>query len=388
MAEKDEEIFVQDIHGKWGLGGNCADWLFHEGSERWNSELAKYPEANIYFNDCDLSKDGRNGIISFCGYRFPEHGSVFFLNTNFGDNAVSFEGVIFGDGDVCFDNAKFGKGHVIFTSTKFGKGRSSFMNTDFGEGNVYFGGAIFGGDVSFHGSYAGDGEYDFNHASFKGHANFSSMFQSEHIKGLTFRNAIFEKSFDLTNNMFSCVPDLVGTKVSSHVSLHGVHCELKRMSYWSTLPSLFPQANDARDVAKLRRLKELAESNKDHAAALRFYADEMRAKRGNKEHGMGFWKSFLDLLYSATSNYGQSIGKPAIWLFSVSAVFFACLLMDSKGVVESMILLIANAVPFVASAKTILDCHKDAAGILMFHGLLSFVFIFLIGLGFRNRFRV
>ncbi len=150
----------------------------------------------------------------------------------------------------------------------------------------------------------------------------------------------------------------------------------------------YERAKDVGDIAKLRRLKELAESNRDHAAALRFHADEMRAKRWNKDQGMGWGKSFLDLLYSATSNYGQSIGRPFGWLLAVSAVFCFYLFKHDIGLVESAKVLLANTVPFVASAKTVLSAHEDVAGVLMIHGLLSFVFIFLIGLGFRNRFRV
>ena len=375
--------------GDGGLGGESAEWLFHEGPERWNAELGKFSEANIYFNDCDFSKESRNGIISFGNYLFPERGDVFFLNTNFGHNHVSFEGVIFGDGDVCFDNAKFGNGPVNFMRTQFGKGRTTFSNTHFGEGDVFFGEAIFGGDVSFHGAYVGEGKYDFNHASFKGHANFAYLFNSKHISRLTFRNAIFEKSFDLTNNKFTCIPDLVGTKTSSHVSLHEVECELKRVPV-KPFVTMLKRATNSDDAVKLRRFKELAESNKDHAAALRFHADELRAKRWNKDQGMGYGMSFLDLLYSMTSNYGQSIGRPAVWLATIS-IFIGVYLMINQGLdaSETVRLLVANMVPFVAISKTIIEVKYQVVSVLLLiHGLISFVFIFLIGLGFRNRFRV
>ena len=44
-------------------------------------------------------------------------------------------------------------------------------------------------------------------------------------------------------------------------------------------PKLSLVAEDPQDGARLRRLKEIAETNKDHQAALRFSADENRAKR-------------------------------------------------------------------------------------------------------------
>ena len=60
------------------------------------------------------------------------------------------------------------------------------------------------------------------------------------------------------------------------------------------------------------RLKEIAESNKDHESALRFHTNEMRAKSCTL---IGIGVSVLDALFDFTSNYGQSVAKPFLWLF-------------------------------------------------------------------------
>jgi hypothetical protein len=84
------------------------------------------------------------------------------------------------------------------------------------------------------------------------------------------------------------------------------------------------KAVDKNDAERLRRLKDLALSNNDHALALKLYADEMRAKRW---HEGQYFSSLLDLVFDKICDYGQSISRPIIGVF-VNVAFFAAIYMN------------------------------------------------------------
>jgi hypothetical protein len=86
--------------------------------------------------------------------------------------------------------------------------------------------------------------------------------------------------------MFSCVPDLVGTKTSHHISL----AELECASNTATHKKIFKRSVDEGDAERFRRLKELAEQNRDFEKALDFRVEEMRAARW---HGDYRWPTAL-----------------------------------------------------------------------------------------------
>ena len=162
-------------------------------------------------------------------------------------------------------------------------------------------------------------------------------------------------------------------------------------------PPLIPRV--VNHAPKFRRLKELATQNRDHDAALRFFASEQRAKRWSREYG--WWRTLLDYLYAGACNYGQSILLPLFWLlgvWAVAAALFLKLADESPNAVEAMIVAASNSLPFLSIASA---ARAEAFGILYgplipwyvdvvagVQGLLSFIFLFLIGLGLRNRFRV
>lgn len=156
-------------------------------------------------------------------------------------------------------------------------------------------------------------------------------------------------------------------------------------------------ASDNEDAARLRRLKEIAESNRHHAAALRFHADEMRAMRWRE---MGFFASLLDRIYEVFSDYGQSLRRPLGWWLGTLVVFtfiFYGIAPEARwGSAASVSL--SNSVPFVPTARRV---QLDGVNLLfgnhpcflvdlltLFQGALGFIFLFLIGLALRNRFRI
>ncbi|WP_139367876.1 hypothetical protein [Enterovibrio nigricans] len=69
------------------------------------------------------------------------------------------------------------------------------------------------------------------------------------------------------------------------------------------------------DLPRLTRFKELAEENKEHDAALRFHADEVRIKR--QQWDVSSW------LFDGLSDYGHSISRPTLLLLAtVMGLFF------------------------------------------------------------------
>ena len=171
-------------------------------------------------------------------------------------------------------------------------------------------------------------------------------------------------------------------------------------------------ALDTGDSERFGRLKEIAESNKDHESALRFHADEMRAKRW---YSVGVAASLLDALFDFFSSYGQSIARPFLWLllcifsltlYTVGYVPFSPNWFDNMMSINSQTWLngfdvaLNKTIPFLASVKEegkvayqvlndagILPNHYGTVSTLFF-ALPSFILLFLIGLGLRNRFRI
>ena len=247
------------------------------------------------------------------------------------------EGTEIGDGDVTFKKAKFGGGGVDFSYVKFGDGVVSFWVTNFGDGNVDFSGANFGdSDVVFDGTNFGNGNIDFSYATcgmghfaikegtfgngkdksdqkgaitfehmdFGGRFSFHNCEETGNIQSLSFKGCAFQAGVTLAAEL-TCVPDLRGTIVTAHIDLDELRVNSK--------------SRVIEDAPKYRRLKELAERNRHHEAALRFFADErrcMRWARGEKpwQTAWSYLASVLDVIYAGAGDYGRSIAWPVGWL--------------------------------------------------------------------------
>lgn len=199
---------------------------------------------------------------------------------------------------------------------------------------------------------------------------------------------------------FAKAPDLRSTIMQGHVDLQ--HLTIKDRP-----PDPGKVNEEGPKVAKdkeaiLRRLKELAEGSRHHEAALNFFALERRAKRW---HQLSKAASALEWVYDALSQYGQSIGRPILGLVVTLAVFAALYAFASDtgqphGLLAANAALasVTNTLPFVPAALDIRrevfddlfirDVPEIVQAVRLLNGLLGFVFLFLIGLGLRNRFRL
>ena len=338
------------------LAGEDALALWRQGKDVWNKWVKEHPKANVDFSKVDFSIERKEKfIIDFAYFNFPS-GNVFFNGATFGDGGVNFSGATFGDGNVNFSRATFG-----------------------------------------------DGEYQFEKITSKGHADFSQINEIQRAKCLNFRGSIFEKTLDLSRNNLSCAVDLTNTKINNHVSLEGLKCEFQRKPIF--FKKGFKKAKNPKDISRFRRLKQIAEENKDHERALAFHADEMRAKRW---HETKWFELIVDYSFDFFSNYGRSFMRPFVSLFCIWIVFsgvygwYSYYVKDypySWNTLEQSIIYSGSQMfQFIPSAKGALAKSEELLFgstnigylylVTFFQSILSIIFLFLIGLALRNRFRI
>ena len=392
--------------------------------------------------------------VYFSDVAFNEHksktpkkknASVSFFKTDFGNNNVIFRASKFTNCTLNFFQAKFGQGSIIFSANNHGKNDFDFRYVNFGSGNfifsplrptqfnVMFDGSNFGtGETRFNLRHIAEIDLSLNNIIFHGvliiecATKFEGKaFKYQKLINLSFIACKFMQSIILSGYV-DRVPDLRSTTVYSHVDLSALNIQYHDVPFWqkfkkaihgfirfrflenprqSRCEAHFKPAicrrrrRDPTEAPKLRRLKELAEQNRDHDAALRFFAMEQRDKRWSMEYSD--WQSCLDVLYDAACNYGQSILRPTIGLLIVyfaAAILYARLATKTANPIEAMILAATNSLPLLpfasaarAEALSILFgdhtpwCIDLIAGL---QGVASFIFLFLIGLGLRNRFRI
>ena len=195
-------------------------------------------------------------------------------------------------------------------------------------------------------------------------------------------------TFILEGN-FTCVPDLRSTVMAAHVDLETSFIDPPR--YKRRFPAFAFPRPAAHLAAPLRRLKELAEQNRHHEAALRFFALERRDMRWTTSLSAG--ASGLDWFYDMACVYGQSVMRPAAILVGLFAVFAGVygVLDPCLGVWGAAVKSAYYTVPFVfiKSARPAAAMFSDPVHALtMAQQGFSFIFLFLLGVSLRNRFRL
>lgn len=342
--------------------------LWKKGKDSWNAWVAKNPHVDINFSGIDFCKQEgiKNNSISFKEYQFPKFGKLTFHKANFGElnvdfsrchfghdiliftdaifnggninfteaifnnKFVSFKGVNFGDSNLSFSKCEFSYSKVTFRFACFGQGIKNFKEsifdccsidfykTDFGSGDTSFAectfnncvrlsfcGAKFSGIFVLAQSLIDVESLDFRGSKFDAHVNLWNLNLTPRIKKILFRYAIFGGSTEFsTQNELKIIPDFIGTKINNHFNISKLKCKLERNGVF-----IFKKSTNILDAERLCRLKEISEGNKDYSMALKFHADEMRAKRWTQS---GLMASVLDALFDLSSHYGQSILRPCI----------------------------------------------------------------------------
>ncbi len=189
------------------------------------------------------------------------------------------------------------------------------------------------------------------------------------------------------------VPDFRRTKLSAHFDLQNVTIDFKKDKCGERFMRFScKKAAIKEDAGRLRRLKELASIGKDCEKEQELFALELKAKRFHETTGS---RLLLSYAYQLFSDFGRSVARPVIglvttWLFF--GIYFAhcpnfgpCTKIGD-GLSKSASLLF----PFLGASRTSLkaDFVGLDAVVAFGEGGLGVLFLFLIGLALRNRFRI
>jgi hypothetical protein len=364
------------------------------------------------FNGQDVSFQSLKALDSYISFNEAMFNCT---DLTFCETQISGEYMVFSKAQFCGDIVDFSKSEfkslAIFDGAIFNTKEVFFYEVVFEKEGI-FNNVLFNCDLSFKSSNFQGGSdflraeftnqlYDFSRCLFKNHLDFSQIKGASKANSLSFRNAIFESSFDMSNIKLGCVVDFTGTKFSNQISIAGLECAVQIDRFFLS------KYKD--DSERLRRLKDISTTNNDYSAALRFHADEMRSKRWHPSASSPSLPStiavsLLDTVYDWTSDYGQSISRPILWLLLLVSVFTAkySVLADKASefsdVSNLAIFSLGNSLPFIPISKLAREGKiKELFGstpphelydLMVLQGGLSFIFIFLIGLGLRNRFRI
>ena len=335
-------------------------WL--KGKNAWNEWVLANPKYSIDFGNVDFS----------------------------GHNLVSFEQFHFPDGDVNFRGAQFGEGNVDFMGAQFGEGNVDFSYAQFGEGNVDFQHVSTAGNMLFIDTQFGEGLYSFEYAVFGGNVMFTKMGNAQKIKQFSLRYATFKKALAIdAPKGFNCVVDLVSTNLSCHLDMHNFTCTFQENERYP-----MRVAKDKKDIGRLQRLKELAQKNLSHEQAIDYKIEEMQARRIHEHDNL--FKLMVEYLFWAFSNYGRSIILPLSWLFGstlVAVLYTVEWNLKKANLWQVGECLFARGLPITGNSRILLnssecDLMAWSAPIPTVYSFLCLLWVFLIGLELRNRFRL
>lgn len=288
--------------------------------------------------------------------------------------------------DVLSDNG------LIFTFANFSKVRSlrfAGLGTSRGVLNFSFVDFPEKGVTQFDFEDLGPGIVIFRQAIIPGDVIFRQREGAKFLCDVSFTGSTFDGPLIIDGMKFGPVPDLIGTEFRKHLNLSNV--EFGASMNWRE------KRDEYQRGAKLQRIKELAEANKDHSLALHCHAEEMRFNRFRKKGVGQFCADVLDVFYECTSNYGQSIALPMLWIAFFWANFGILYRYLFEAVESPLLFSFAWTFPFLPTAGILrLTAYRDVFAaadpglyaLMGLQGLISIALIFLVGLGFRNRFRI
>ncbi len=300
-----------------------------------------------------------------------------FLSVKFEGSDVDFRNVTF-ERDVNFSGINVLKGNSSFQETKFKK-NVSFLNVEFLGGHVSFREAKFLGEkANFQNILFGGGHADFLGSIHKGKTRFPG--------------AVFKYSVDFKEATFVEPPDFRRSQIDTHFTFH----KMKIVPFEQIV------VTDG-TASKFCRLKELANRSQDHDKELEFFAYELKSK--NKNQNNSFLKLAINF-YDIFSDFGRSIMMPfvgMVFTFMIYANLYAQVAIASNPNATNILgnahrYSLAMLTPFAPSSRGAskdfrefffkLDSYVWLDILSVSETVLGIVFLFLIGLALRNRFRL
>ncbi len=350
-----------------------------------------------------------HGVAGFGSTKFEAianyDSATFLMEADFGDarfgKRANFQSVVFEQldgasaefrGPADFRNARFGK-TVDFTDAKFldvSNGKRGKYNFNIETGDASFEGAVFFGKTIFH------------QARFAGSANFGHVAFHDEVY---FRPSKFEGPANFRSCKFGGVSDFREVEFSAWApSFHAstfyqdmrFSTDMRDELLWPT-PTPNTAEDDRSAYARLRQfMNEAHNPDNEHF----FLRREMQCKALLEP----FWEQVWIALYRRAANYGHSIWRPffalgvlvtAGWL--VLNAYFAwrnIIWGDDKTGWEALGLSFSNTFGFLGFNRLYFGTEywEDFHPFLKFMGavqtILGVIFLFFLGLGLRNRFRL
>lgn len=380
-----------------------------------NFNRSAFSARNVVFHETTFGE----GQVSFAQI-YGSHANFNFSGANFGDGDFHFFGSEFRHNNIDFTEATFGLGTVDCSDVTFGIGTLDFTETDMGKGDVNFSGSNFAEkyvifqETQFHG-----GDVDFSNCEFGKPARFDGLSGMEKLTKFSFEGTACEKLFTFSHDgRMGCPLDLRRTKLAHNPVLHDVHCTYRKAPKpgWlsRTCQSLFgrplgkepafpwlPPAADREDSQRFRRLKEIANTNRNHAKALEFHILEMRSKRGWETSPI---QDCLQFFYWLLGNYGKSVTRPIIGLFAsllaFATIFHAFRTQPDATFSTAFNYSLSHTLAFIPTGRTARTQGEEllfgvnsptpnwAIGLGALESILAVILLFLLGLGLRNLYRV
>jgi len=339
--------------------------------------------------------------IDFSGTRFLDY--VDFHGFSF-EGSAHFRSTQFHLG-ADFSNSWVGK-HAIFERANF-QSPTEFKNINVA-GYARFDRAEFGGPVSFeNGNFAEN--IRFNECKFFSDSNFSAArFHAE----IDFSNATFMARTDFIETLFNEAPLFHQSALHQDTSFLGMVAKYRALDPSSRSLQMWD-----RRARAWRTLKQKMNEVHAHDEERRFFALESDAK----SHLESFFSRRLTWAYASISHFGWSILRPFYALVATYALSFgAYLLFMRDDLAPSLakisyfltsggdvlnISVLGQLLAFTATGSIPLFGHKDLAesylnslfheqihfliyAISVIQGILSAIFIFLMLLAIRNRYRI
>lgn len=246
------------------------------------------------------------------------------------------------------------------------------------------------------------GTADFETATFSGDANFET---ATFNKTAYFKTAVFCGNPNFSNGKFLSRTSFSQARFTKIVPKF-YQCTVHEDTSFTALKGHWPaittdNADDSkRAYIRLRHIMNGLQKRDDEHF---FFRQEMRCKA---ELEGGLYK-ILSGSFRVLSNYGHSVGRPVGWLFGLvmacAVIYFAYGVADAqarlhplspKGGFSALGQSIANSFSFFGFQRLYYGTEfvKDLPfGLRIMSGfqtVLSFILIFLLGLGLRNRFRL
>ena len=369
----------------------------------------RFNNGNLFFNSSTFnntvvnlsSADFKGVVINFEDTELNNKSAIS-TNARFENCELNFKGVKSADSNIDFQKIWLKDGFVNFRKATFDRSSVCLDSSRFTDCNIDF------GDVQFNQCYT----INFSGISVKGMSSFEeSLFDSNTIN---FSKASFEGPVSFLDTTFSSIPNFTLTKFTNHIVTSDMNITFPKLSKHKKLFSVYPCKTDA---VKLRRLKELAASSKDHRLELDFFAEELKAKRFYDTEKLSLIPSYL---YQWLSDFGRSMLRPLIGLFFLWAICTGIFYYGVKehpkahetsytgvlsyivnpAIEDSWMFSMSNLVPFIHWTRETKSMYQEKYFedtkemsyflhlTIILEGVLSIIFLALFSLGIRNRFKI